>query len=318
MLLRIASRILCSIGFALIVLPLWSHAELRVATYNLDNYLVMDRHVENRWRPSYPKPENEKVIIRQNILRYQPDILALQEMGPPEFLEELRADLAREGLHYTYAVHLEGPDPDRHLALLAKLAPKNVQKHTDLDFKYLDRRERVKRGMLEVTFDSGDGDPFKVFIVHLKSRYAEDREDPESQLRRVREAEACRNRIIERTYDIGKDRFMVVGDFNDHPASSTMRRFYRRGDIKIGTLLPASDSRGDVWTYYYEKYGQYSLVDGFVISDALSSRVKTGRAHIVDSPGAMVGSDHRMLYLDLAKDSGLQTAGQPDTSSTAN
>lgn len=307
--MSIALRVLAILCAGLFSLPLPAGATLRIATYNLDNYLLMDRRVNNRWRPSYPKPEREKLVIRQNILQHDPDILALQEMGPKEFLEELRADLASEGLHYSYMVHLDGPDPDRHLALLSKIAPRCVEKHTDLDFKYLDRRERVKRGMLEVTFDSGNGDLFKVFVVHLKSRYTEDKKDPDSQLRRVREAEACRNRIIERTHDRGQNRYMIMGDFNDHPNSSTMRRFYHRGDLRIGDLLPAADSRGDVWTYFYARQSQYSLIDGFVVSSALKPDVKSGSARIVDTPGTMIGSDHRMLYLDLSCVAAVQAAG---------
>lgn len=284
------------------------HAELRIATYNLDNYLVMDRHVNNRWRPAYPKPENEKVIVRQTILQTDPDILALQEMGSLDFLEELRADLAGQGMHYSYAVHMQGEDSDRHLALLSKIPPRSVVKHTDLDFKYMDRRERVKRGMLEASFEDAEGKLFKVFLVHLKSKWTDEPKDPESKLRRVREAEACRNRIIERTHELGLTNYLVLGDFNDHPRSSTMRRFYRRGDKEIGSLVPASDSRGDVWTYYYEKEASYARVDNIVVSNQLAPQIKTGQARIVDMPGAMVGSDHRMVYLDLGL--GIQTAVQ--------
>jgi len=304
--MRIVLRILAGLTAIFLAASVPAFAEIRVATYNLDNYLVMDRYLNDRWYPAYPKPESEKFIIRRSIHEVSPDILVLQEMGPKEFLGELRSDLAREGLDYAHAVHLEGPDRNRHLALLSKLEPKDVRKHTDLDFKYLDGRERVKRGMLEISFDLGDGDFFKVFVVHLKSRYTENKEDPESELRRVREAEACRNRIIERTQELGMHRYMIVGDFNDHPASSTMRRFYRRGDLQIGRLLPAADSRGDVWTYFYEKQGQYSSIDGFVLSAELLPLVKNGRAHIIDTPGVMKGSDHRMLYLDLKAGDALQ------------
>lgn len=276
-------------------------ADLRIATYNLDNYLVMDRRVDERWRPNYPKPESEKNAVRRIILETDPDVLALQEIGTVEFLEELRADLALVGLHYDYAVHLDGPDPVRHLALLSKVSPVEVVKHTNLDFKYLDRRERVKRGMLEVSFEQPGGDIFKIFIVHLKSKYAEDKQDPESQMRRTREAEACRNRIIERTFNLNIKKFMVAGDFNDSPASSTLRRFYRRGDMQIGKLLPAADLDGEFWTYYYEKEAQYSLVDGFVVSADLLPCIRGERGYIVDTPQALQGSDHRMVYLDLVE-----------------
>lgn len=294
-----ASRWLILIGLAYGSLGSSGHAELRIATYNLNNYLIMDRLVSEQWRPSYPKPENEKAIIRQVILQNDPDVLALQELGAPGFLEELRADLAREGLDYAHAAHLRGPDPDRHVALLAKVAPSEVVKHTDLDFKYFDRRERVKRGMLEVGFEDASGETFKLFIVHLKSKYTDNKDDPESRMRRTREAEACRNRIVERTFEIGVNRFLVAGDFNDHPASGTLRRFYRRGDLEIGTLVPAADSRGEVWTYFYEKRGQYSLVDGFVASAKMFADIKEGRGYIVDTPEVLRGSDHRMVYLDL-------------------
>ena len=168
-----------------------SAESLRVATYNVNNYLVMDRHVGGIWRPAYPKPEAEKSIIRQVIKEALPDILALQEMGPSPFLEELNADLALEGVHYPYAIHFEAADSVRHIALLSKIAPAEVVKHTDLEFKYLDGRELVKRGMLEVSFDQANGSLFKLFVVHLKSRWSDKKEDPDSDLRRTREAEAC-------------------------------------------------------------------------------------------------------------------------------
>ncbi len=292
----------CFLGFApLVLLATLSAQDLRIATYNLNNYLVMDRHVGARWRPSYPKPENEKVIIRQIIKEASPDILVLQEMGSVDFLEELRADMARVGIHYNYAVHMKGVDPDRHLAVLSKRAPQEVVKHQDLDFKYFDGRENVKRGMLEMSFELEDGQKFQLFAVHLKSRYAENKKDAKSELRRVREAEACRNRLIERTIEQGHSQYLIAGDFNDHPSSSALRRFYRRGNLEIGSLVSAADSRGEVWTYFYEKEARYEAVDGFVASPEMMLRVKAGRAHIVDSPGALSGSDHRMIYLDVVE-----------------
>jgi len=289
--------LVCALQF-LLVATLFGE-DLRIATYNLNNYLVMDRHVGGYWRPGYPKPANEKVAIHQVIKEASPDILVLQEIGSVDFLEELRSDLGRAGLRYDYAVHMQAADPVRHLALLSKRPPQHVVKHTDLDFKYFDGRETVKRGMLEMTFDLGNGQTFQLFAVHLKSRFTDNKEDEQSALRRAREAEACRNRIIERTIDRGLANYMVVGDFNDHPASSTMRRFYSRGDLEIGSRVPAADSRGEVWTYFYEKESRYESVDGIVASPAMMRYIKAGQAQIVDTPGALSGSDHRMVYLDL-------------------
>ena len=223
----------------------------------------------------------------------------MQEIGSLPFLEELRADLAQAGLHYDFAIHMRAEDTERHTAVLSRMAPESVLKHDDLDFKYFEGRQKVKRGLLEAVFPLGDGSSFQLFVVHLKSRWTDVKEDPESETRRIREAEACRDRIVERTYDRSQYRFLVAGDFNDDPASATLRRFYKRGKLKIGARVPAADSRGEQWTLFYKKRTQYSTVDGFVGSGALQPYVEAGVAHIVDGPEVLLGSDHRMVYLDL-------------------
>lgn len=272
---------------------------IRIATYNLRNYLVMDRYFDDQWRPDYPKPEAEKTVIRKVITAVAPDILVLQEIGGAEFLEELRADLKRDGLRYPYAVLMRGLDEERHVAILSTRMPQDVQQHTDLDFKYFDGRALVKRGLLEVSFSLADATRFKLFAVHLKSRFSDRGDDPQSEIRRTREAEACRNRIIEQTIESGVEHYLVVGDFNDHPDSSTLRRFQRRGDLNIGSLVEARDSRGELWTYHYAKEARYELVDGFIVSPAMHGLIKGGRGQIADFPGVLAGSDHRMVYLDV-------------------
>lgn len=289
------------------LLLLWScifsigvHADtLRVATYNLKNYLVMDRVVAGEWHPEYPKPEAEKKIIRAVIAEVSPDVLVLQEVGGRDFLEELRRDLSQAGLYYEHAVLMRGIDETRHVAILSRLTPQEVREHRDLDFKYFEKRLQVKRGLLEVGFELPGGEPFQLFAVHLKSRWSDEPRDPGSQMRRTREARACRDRMIERTLDSGRLHYLVAGDFNDHPASAPLRRFYQRGDLKLGALLPAADSRGEVWTHFYRKHGTYTLVDGFVVSPDFLPLIEGEKGHIVDRPGALGGSDHRLVYFDL-------------------
>ena len=109
-----------------------SGESLRLATYNLNNYLAMDRHVEGAWRKAYPKPESEKTVIRHVIRKAMPDILAVQEIGTLAFLKELQADLAQEGFDYPHAVHMQGEDAVRHLAVLSKVAPIEIIRHRDL------------------------------------------------------------------------------------------------------------------------------------------------------------------------------------------
>ena len=277
---------------------------VRVATFNADNYLVMDRLLEGgRWRPDYPKPESEKRMVRRILAMVDADIVALQELGPRPFLAELRDDLAREeGVDYPYAVHMRGEDPERHLALLSRIEPLEVVRHDDLDFKYLDGRERVKRGMLEVVFPgAGELGRWRLFVVHLKSRWTEHDADPEAARRREREARACRNRILERVAGVASPAYLVAGDFNDHPASAPVRRFLTKGDRRIGSLVDARDTNGEVWTYFYRKRQVYSRVDGFIASPALVSRIRGEEGRIADPPGALKASDHRLVFLELKR-----------------
>ena len=242
----------CSIAF-LLCQSLVTGESIRLATYNLNNYLVMNRMVRGEWRKSYPKPEFEKAAIRKVIRQVMPDVLAIQEIGPHSFLKELKADLAQEGIVYSHSVHMKGEDPIRHLAVLAKIAPIEVVRHKDLAINYQNRNMFVKRGMLELAFSSPEGGIFKLFVVHLKSRRTDIKSDPQSRQRRTLEAEVCRNRIVERTFGMGITDFIIAGDFNDHPESAPLRRFYNRGGLEIGTLVPASDSRGESWTHYYKR-----------------------------------------------------------------
>ena len=82
----------------------------------------MDRLVAGHWRKDYPKPEIENGIIRSMIRRVSPDILALQEIGEPYYLNDLWRDLNASGIgHYKHSYWVRGEnDEQRHLALLSK------------------------------------------------------------------------------------------------------------------------------------------------------------------------------------------------------
>ena len=74
-----------------------------------------------------PKPEREKEALRAVIRATNADILAVQEIGGPAFVEELRRDLSGEGLAYPHTATLEGPDPHRRMAFLSKCSRSRVR-----------------------------------------------------------------------------------------------------------------------------------------------------------------------------------------------
>lgn len=284
----------------LLLLPLALSGEtIRVASYNVLNYLEMDRLAEGEWRPAYPKPESEKSALRRVILEARPDVLAIQEIGGPGYLRELQRDLKADGWAMPYRTITTG-DADRRLAVLSRIPFVRSQTHDDLTFAYFGGRGSVRRGLLEVEFESEGGRPWHLFVVHLKSWFTERRDDRNAHRYRLGEAEAIRNYLVERFRGVKQKRYLVTGDFNDTRLSAPLRRLYSRGDYEITRELPALDSRGERWTYYYEREDIYRRVDFFLLSPELFEEAAGNSAHIVDTlPWARQASDHRLIYLDL-------------------
>lgn len=271
---------------------------LTIATYNVENYLLADRMVEGVYRQAYPKPELNKAALRQVVASMSPDVLAVQEMGSQLFLDEFQRELKQAGQDFPFSALLEGPDPDRHVAVLAKVPFKEVRRHGQLATTYFGRKQFVKRGVLEVIFSTSAGD-VSLFVIHLKSRRTERPDDPESAIQRAQEAEAVRALVLSRYPDPTSGRYIICGDWNDTRGSRPVRALQKRGELVIGDLLRAEDKRGETWTYCWRKEDTYSRIDYFLVSPALRPFVAGGRARIWDGPGVDVASDHRPVVMQL-------------------
>lgn len=294
------------VDFALITLCLFgsaltASAALTIATYNVENYLIEDRMVEGVFRDAYPKPESEKTALRQVIKSLAPDVLALQEMGSQPFLDELQRDLRKDGADYPFAVLLDGPDPDRHVAVLSKVPFKQIVPHANVPVVVFGKKDAVKRGVLEVTFATSEGD-LTLFVVHLKSRRTERKEDFEGLKQRQEEAEAVRDLILKRFPDPAKGRFILCGDWNDTRNSKPVKSLQKRGQTVLGEILRTADSRGELWTHAYFKEDSYSRIDYFLVSSELQRLVRGGRGQIYDGPGVAEASDHRPVVMTLNLD----------------
>ncbi len=271
-----------------------------VATYNVGNYTLADRRVDGVFRRAYPKPEVEKTALRAVIARLDADVLVLQEIGGEDFLTELRRDLSSEGVEYRYGGVVAAADPDRRLAWLSRRRPADVRAHTDLVSTQAGRTEPVRRGLLELRWNEPDGS-LTVFGVHLKSRLTQDADDPEAVRRRIGEAEAIRRRILERVGDLDATRVVLVGDFNDAKNSPVLARFREQGTRRLLFAVDATDSRGERWTYRFDREDTYTRVDYVLVSSPLRQNSPAVRAEIPDWPEVTVASDHRPVRLELAR-----------------
>jgi endonuclease/exonuclease/phosphatase family metal-dependent hydrolase len=271
---------------------------LTIATYNIENYGPANRVTAAGYRKDYPKPEAEKAALRRVIVGLGADVLVLQEMGSQRHLDELRRDLKAQGCDYPYAVLAEASDADRHVALLAKRPLRGVTTLAGLEFPYFGGRERVKRGLLLVTVATEAGD-VTLFAFHLKSRFTDRPDDPESAIRRTGEAAAVRDAILRKFPNPAVARFVVLGDCNDSKASKPLERLQHRGDTIAAVLLPATDDHGETWTYSYRREDSYSHVDHILVSPALRGAVIDGSAHIYSGDGVSEASDHRPVVVRL-------------------
>lgn len=272
--------------------------KLTLATYNVENYGPANRITEAGYRKDYPKPEPEKAALRRVIRGLNADVLVLQEMGDAPYLEELRRDLKAEGVDYPHATLAAANDADRHVAILSRRPLKNVATHTALEFTYFGAKEKVKRGLLEVSIASDAGD-ITLFALHLKSRFTDRPDDTLSAIRRAGEATAIRDFILKRFPVPAASRFVILGDCNDGKTSKALGFLQKRGKTDVAELLPAADSRGELWTHAFRREESYSHVDHVLVSPALLPNVQGGAARIFDGDGVREASDHRPVIVTL-------------------
>jgi endonuclease/exonuclease/phosphatase family metal-dependent hydrolase len=270
---------------------------IRLATYNIRNYNSINRRIDGEFKPNWPKPEEEKTAVRKVILAAHPDILALEEMGPGEELAELQRDLAAEGLTYTYTALVNGPDPDRHIALLSRVPLGGVHPRETISYKLGADEKQVSRGLLEVDVVT-NGRPWALYAVHLKSRLTESQDDPQSATQREGEARAVRD-MVRQEHPLAQGALVaVVGDFNDARDSTPLKRFLELDGKPLFRIAPSADSRGETWTSSYGREDEYDRSDYILLSPALSPLQKTPGG-IDDIPASLIGSDHRLVWVDL-------------------
>jgi endonuclease/exonuclease/phosphatase family metal-dependent hydrolase len=288
--------------FVLIALSLSTVASaeqiIRVATFNLRNYLSVNRMVNGIYLKDYPKPESEKKALYAIIKKVNPDILCIQEIGTLPYLNEFQRDLNSQGIHYPYSALMQTDNDVRFTAVLSKIAFTQVTKNNQLEFKYFGEKRRVKRGLMQVSFKT-EGISWNIFNLHLASRFTVRKDDPQSHKFRQSEALVIRNSIKKKYPSHKKAKYLIVGDFNDTKKSKPLKRFLKSGKQTLSIMIPCKDSRGEAWTYFYAKEDVYSRVDFILASPSFFPYVKNSEGIIFDQPPTLKASDHRLVYLDL-------------------
>ena len=272
---------------------------VRFMAYNLKNYLTMDVFLKGGVKEQRPKAESEVAAVIDIIVKQNPQILGVCEIGTKEDLADLQARLKAAGLDLPYSHHAGGMDETRHLGLLSALplAATNSQDH--LPFQLNNEEFLMRRGLLDVTINLPNG-PTHFIGLHLKSkRPSSTFDEAEVRLNEARLARAHCDAIVAKDPDA---RIVVYGDMNDTrkmpPLAMLMGRYGTPTYLEDAFL---KDSRGHVWTHYWSYQQQYSRFDFILLSKSIKPEVDWKKSHIADPPNWFEASDHRPVVVTFGK-----------------
>jgi len=281
---------------------LWPADKIRIAEFNLENYLDQPAGT----RPV--KSPEARAKVRESIRALKPDVIALIEMGTTNALLELRDSLRAEGLDFPHWEWVRGWDTNIHLSVLSRLPIVARRPHSKLSYLLYGRRFEVSRGFLEVDLRATNGYQFTLIAAHLKSR----RPIPEGDEEEMREQEArlLREIILDRLEANPKLNLVVLGDFNDTKDSRSVRTIMGRGNARNGLvdtrpaerngdtvppLNPRQDARRITWTHYYGVEDSYSRIDYILFSKGMAAEWIPEETYILNLPNWGLASDHRPI-----------------------
>lgn len=269
-----------------------SAEHVRFLSYNLKNYLTMRRGKEY-----LPKPEKEITALIGLISSQKPDILGVSEIGKEADLLDLQERLKKAGIDLPYYEHTGGRDYTRHLGFLSRYPITATNSQSDLSYEMTGKEWVISRGILDATVDV-NGSELRFLGVHLKSK--REIEEADQELIRQNEARLLRDyadTILNEDLDT---KLIAYGDFNDTIGSKTISIVRgRRNAKKHMPDFYFKDSRGELWTHFWDYQDTYSRFDYVMFSSAVKPILVGKESSIVDDERWALASDHRALMLVL-------------------
>jgi endonuclease/exonuclease/phosphatase family metal-dependent hydrolase len=266
------------------------------AHYNLENYIVMDRR-ENGTVAHLPKPEKEIEPLVRIIREIHPDLLGVAEMGTPDQFQNFRNRLAQAGVIFADAEFVNGPDLERHIALLSRFPITSRNSEANVPIHIPKVTESVRRGILDVTVQISPGFHLRLIGAHLKSKLP----IPEGEdLVRRQEAQELRNhidRVMKQAPDVP---LLVYGDLNDTKEQPAIQEVM--GDRENPTHLTdlwLSDYTGDHWTHYQKFTDTYARIDYILTNRVLLPSIDRKHCYVFRSSDWNQASDHRPIVATI-------------------
>jgi endonuclease/exonuclease/phosphatase family metal-dependent hydrolase len=292
-------RLLACITFFWLFAAWLGAAEVfRIATYNVENYLLKSNETR------VAKSPESRAKVRDHLLAIRADVVALQEVGGREALQDIQKGLAGGGLNYPHAEIAFGWDTNIQVAMLSRFPITARRLHTNDSYLLQGRRLHVSRGFLEVDIRVNPEYSFTLMTTHLKSRRAVGVAD-EAEMRE-QEAILLREKIDARL-NSGRDvNLVLLGDFNDVRDSRSTRALIGRGSNAMLDTRPAErngdnlpnpiaryDPRNITWTHFYGKEDTYSRIDYVLLSSGMAREWVKDETYVFTTANWGLASDHR-------------------------
>ncbi len=272
-------------------------SSVRFMTYNVENWLTMDRYVDGKSQKGAPKPDKEKRLVTGLLADAKPDILGVSEIGNEEDVKDLQSHLEKAGHPMPHSHLNRGADPTRSLVILSRFPIGKTVARENLTYSSKGRDYAMQRGILDATIETPAGG-FRFLGVHLKSKREVDDGDQDDM--RLNEAHLLRREIDGILRENPEARLVVYGDLNDTRQSPTIRSVRGTGKSPLALMMVAlKDSRGEYWTHHWDTQDVYSRIDYVLVSNALRKEIDWDRSKIIDNAAVAGASDHRPLLVIL-------------------
>lgn len=281
----------CGRGGAPAPAPEPAAGEFSVASYNLRHYSLEDRDGDGV--RAEPKPAAERRAAVELLGRWKPDVLAVQEIGGTDVLDEFRCALRGVDLEYPHVEHILQPGSPVGLAVLSRFPIVARRPKTNDTYRIGDAELPVLRGFIDVDIEAPGRYRFRLFVAHLKSKVYHPR--GQTEMRR-NEARLLAQHVQQALRDQPAANVLVVGDLNDSPDSAPVQKLLGEETARLFDLRPI-DAVGDAWTHHSRTVDVYSRIDYALASASMVPAFVRGKSCVIRDPAAPVASDHRPLFL---------------------
>jgi endonuclease/exonuclease/phosphatase family metal-dependent hydrolase len=264
-------------------------SQFTIATFNILNLFddVDDPYFQDETTKA--KPREEMLRVAAVLRELNADVVAFQEVESRGFLKRF-LDVFVPELGYRTIVHYEGNDQRGiDVCLASRIPVGRVVSHRHLRFEGPDGDGyRFNRDLLRVEMTPQNGDPFEVWVLHLKSNSGgRDASEPI----RLAEARQVYKLVAARLKEDPNASLLLCGDFNDSFESPTLKTILGtdQGPPILEPLFGQVPEQNRV-TYNREPYR--SMIDFILVSPKMAQRYVADSYDIRDGTMQESGSDH--------------------------